>query len=92
MSHLKELLKTSVDKFKVSQDYIVKNYKYYLRKWAIKRIREKINDLGHKETDYTKEKMLEMIKKEEKRIIKDMGVQASLGSLLAMFGVSSFFK
>lgn len=89
---MKEILNKTLDKLKVSQDYIIKNYKYYLRKWAIKRIREKINDLGHKETDYTKEKMLEMIKKEEKKIIKDMGIQASLGSLLAMLGISSFFK
>ncbi len=89
---MKEILNKTLGKLKVSQDYIIKNYKYYLRKWAIKRIREKINDLGHKETDYTKEKMLEMIKKEEKKIIKDMGIQASLGSLLAMLGISSFFK
>ena len=89
---MKETINKALDKAKETQSFISTKYKYYLRKWAIKRVREKIKDLGHQENEYTKEKMLDLIKKEEKKIIKDMGLTVSLGTLASMFGINTFFR
>ena len=89
---MKIFLNKSFGKAKATQSFISTKYKYYLRKWAIKRVREKIKDLGHQENEYTKEKMLDLIKKEEKKIIKEMGLTLSLGTLASMFGINTFFR
>jgi len=89
---MKETINKTLDKAKATQSFISTKYKYYLRKWAIKRVREKIKDLGHQENEYTKERMLDLIKKEEKKIIKEMGLTLSLGTLASMFGINTFFR
>lgn len=87
---MKEIFRKTFDKIQVSQEYVVNKYKYYLRKLAIRNIREKIQDLQKKETDFTKEEMRKLIEKEEKRILKDMGVTVSLATLASLFGISTF--
>ena len=89
---MKETINKTLDKAKAAQSFISTKYKFYLRKWAIKRVREKIKDLGHQENEYTKERMLDLIKKEEKKIIKEMGLTLSLGTLASMFGINTFFR
>ena len=87
---MKEFLNKSLDKLKVSQDYIVTKYKYHLRKLAIKRVKEKLVEMKRDETDFTKDEMRTLIQKEEKKIIKDMGTSVSLTVLASMFGLSTF--
>ena len=87
---MKDFLNKSLDKLKLSQDYIVTKYKYHLRKLAIKRVKEKLVEMKRLETDFTKEEMRALIQKEEKKIIKDMGTSVSLTVLASMFGLSTF--
>ena len=42
------------------------------------------------ETDFTKDEMRVLIKKEEKKIIKSMGASVSLGVIASVFGLSTF--
>ena len=87
---MKDFFYKSLDKLKVSQDYIVTKYKYHLRKLAIKRVKEKLIEMKRLETDFTKEEMRALIQKEEKKIIRDMGTSVSLTVLASMFGLSTF--
>lgn len=87
---IKSLLSNSLNKLKVSQDYIVSKYKYHLRKLAIKRVKEKLIEMKRVETDFTKVEMRTLIEKEEKKILKDMGTSVSLTVLASMFGLSTF--
>ena len=87
---MKDFLNKSLDKLKLSQDYIVTKYKYHLRKLAIKRVKEKLVEMKRDETDFTKDEMRTLIQKEEKKIIKDMGTSVSLTVLASMFGLSTF--
>lgn len=87
---MKVFFNKSLDKLKLSQDYIVNKYKYHLRKLAISRVKEKLVEMKRLETDFTKDEMRTLIQKEEKRIIKDMGTSVSLTVLASMFGLSTF--
>ena len=87
---MKDFFNKSLDKLKISQDYIVTKYKYHLRKLAIKRVKEKLVEMKRTETDFTKDEMRALIQKEEKKIIKDMGTSVSLTVLASMFGLSTF--
>ena len=87
---MKVFFNKSLDKLKLSQDYIVNKYKYHLRKLAISRVKEKLVEMKRLETDFTKDEMRALIQKEEKRIIKEMGTSVSLTVLASMFGLSTF--
>ncbi len=64
--------------------------KKYIRKKAIENIREKLEFAQKKESDFTKEEMRKMIAKEEKKIIKSLGLRGGLTTILAMFGIANF--
>ena len=85
-----EFFNKSLDKLKVSQDYIVTKYRYHLRKLAIKKVKENLVEMKRVETDFTKNEMRVLIKKEEKKIIKSMGASVSLGVIASVFGLSTF--
>ncbi len=87
---IKQFFNKSLDKLKVSQDYIVSKYRYHLRKLAIKKVKEKLIEMKRVETDFTKDEMRVLIKKEEKKIIKSMGASVSLGVIASVFGLSTF--
>ena len=87
---MKNILNKSLDKLKISQDYIVTKYKYHLRKLAIKRVKEKLVEMKRLETDFTKDEMRDLIRREEKKVIKEMGTSVSLTVLASMFGLSTF--
>ena len=87
---IKQFFNKSLDKLKVSQDYVVSKYRYHLRKLAIKKVKEKLIEMKRVETDFTKNEMRVLIKKEEKKIIKSMGASVSLGVIASVFGLSTF--
>ena len=87
---ISKFLNKTLEKAKISQDYIITKYKYHLRKLAIKRVKEKLVEMKRVETDFTKDEMRVLIQKEEKKIIKDMGTSVSLTVLASMFGLSTF--
>lgn len=87
---MKNFFNKSVNKLKVSQDYIINKYRYHLRKLAIKKVKENLVEMKRVETDFTKDEMRVLIKKEEKKIIKSMGASVSLGVIASVFGLSTF--
>tara|TARA_B100001063_G_scaffold135362_1_gene126604 strand:- start:834 stop:1100 length:267 start_codon:yes stop_codon:yes gene_type:complete len=87
---MKEFLNKTLDKLKISQDYVVSKYRYHLRKLAIKKVKENLVEMKRVETDFTKDEMRVLIKKEEKKIIKSMGASVSLGVIASVFGLSTF--
>ena len=88
--NIKKIFKSSLNGVKISQEFIMKKYKYQLRKLAIKRIREKLIKLNQVETNYTKDEMRTVIQEEEKKILKDMGAKVSLTVLASLLGLSIF--
>ena len=42
-----------------------------------------------KESDFTKEQMRKMIAKEEKKIIKSLGITGAVTTILALFGITN---
>ena len=87
---MKKIFNKSLDKLKISQDYLVNKYRYHLRKVAIKKVKENLIEMKRVETDFTKDEMRVLIKKEEKKIIKSMGASVSLGVVASVFGLSTF--
>ena len=86
----KEITSASLDKSKEITDASIKYGKKFIRKKAIENIREKLEFAQKKESDFTKEQMREMIQKEEKKVIKNFGVNGALTTILALFGISNF--
>jgi len=73
-----------------AKDQSIKFGKKYIRKKALENIKEKLDFAQKKESDFTKEEMRNMIAKEEKKIIKSLGLRGGLTTILAMFGIANF--
>jgi len=73
-----------------AKDQSIKFGKKYIRKKALENIKEKLDFAQKKESDFTKEEMRKMIAKEEKKIIKSLGLRSGLTTILAMFGIANF--
>ena len=72
-----------------AKDQSIKFAKKYIRKKAIESIREKLEFAQKKESDFTKEQMRKMIAKEEKKIIKSLGLKGAFTTILALFGITN---
>ena len=72
-----------------AKDQSIKFGKKYIRKKAIESIREKLEFAQKKESDFTKEQMRKMIAKEEKKIVKSLGLNGALTTILALFGITN---
>ena len=72
-----------------AKDQSIKFGKKYIRKKAIESIREKLEFAQKKESDFTKEQMRKMIAKEEKKIIKSLGLKGAFTTILALFGITN---
>ena len=90
LQKLKNTVNSTLDKSKETVDGTVKYGKKLIRKKAIESIREKLEFAQKKENDFTKEEMRKMIAKEEKKIIKSLGLRSGLTTILAMFGIANF--
>ena len=90
LQKLKNTVNSTLDKSKETVDGTVKYGKKLIRKKAIESIREKLEFAQKKENDFTKEEMRKMIAKEEKKIIKSLGLRGGLTTILVMFGIANF--
>ena len=83
----KKAAEVSIDAGIKAKDQSIKFGKKYIRKKAIESIREKLEFAQKKESDFTKEQMRIMITKEEKKIIKSLGLKGAFTTILALFGI-----
>tara|TARA_B100001175_G_scaffold138847_1_gene117949 strand:+ start:266 stop:541 length:276 start_codon:yes stop_codon:yes gene_type:complete len=90
LDKIKKTANTTIDKSKEATDASIKYGKKLIRKKALETIREKLEFAQKKESDFTKEEMRKMIAKEEKKIIKSLGLRGGLTTILAMFGIVNF--
>ena len=86
----KKAAEVSIDAGIKAKDQSIKFGKKYIRKKAIESIREKLEFAQKKESDFTKEQMRKMIAKEEKKIIKSLGITGAVTTILALFGITNF--
>ncbi len=87
---IKDTANSTIEKSKEATDASIKYGKKIIRKKAIESIREKLDFAQKKESDFTKEEMRKMIAREEKKIIKSLGLRGGLTTILAMFGIANF--
>ena len=85
----KKAAEASIEAGLKAKDQSIKFGKKHIRKKAIDNIREKLEFAQKKESDFTKEQMRKMIAKEEKKIIKELGLRGGLTTILAMFGIAN---
>ena len=90
LNKIKDAANSTIEKSKDATDASIKYGKKLIRKKAIESIREKLEFAQKKESDFTKEEMRKMIAKEEKKIIKSLGLRGGLTTILAMFGIANF--
>ena len=90
LNKIKDAANSTIEKSKDATDASIKYGKKLIRKKAIESIREKLEFAQKKENDFTKEEMRKMIAKEEKKIIKSLGLRGGLTTILAMFGIANF--
>ena len=90
LDKFKDTANTTIEKSKEATEASIKYGKKLIRKKAIENIREKLEFAQKKESDFTKEEMRKMIAKEEKKIIKGLGLKGGLTTILAMFGIANF--
>ena len=90
LNKIKDTANTTIEKSKEATEASIKYGKKLIRKKAIESIREKLEFAQKKESDFTKEQMRKMIAKEEKKIIKGLGLKGGLTTILAMFGIANF--
>ena len=89
LDKIKDTANTTIEKSKEATDASIKYGKKIIRKKAIESIRDKLDFAQKKESDFTKEEMRKMIAKEEKKIIKELGLRGGLTTILAMFGIAN---
>ena len=86
----KKAAEVSIDAGIKAKDQSIKYGKKYIRKKALESIKEKLEFAQKKETDFTKEQMRKMIAKEEKKIIKSLGITGAVTTILALFGITNY--
>jgi len=86
----KKAAEVSMDAGIKAKEQSIKFGKKYIRKKAIESIREKLEFAQKKESDFTKEQMRKMIAKEEKKIIKSLGITGAVTTILALFGITNY--
>jgi hypothetical protein len=85
----KKAAEVSIDASIKAKDQSIKYGKKYIRKKALESIKEKLEFAQKKETDFTKEDMRNMIVREEKKIIKSLGITGAVTTILALFGITN---
>ena len=89
LDKFKDTANTTIEKSKEATEASIKYGKKLIRKKAIESIREKLEFAQKKESDFTKEQMRIMIAKEEKKIIKSLGLKGAFTTILALFGITN---
>ena len=89
LDKIKNTANSTLEKSKEATEASIKYGKKLIRKKAIENIKEKLEFAQKKESDFTKEQMRKMIAKEEKKIIKSLGLKGAFTTILALFGITN---
>ena len=76
-----------IEKTKSVKNLTIFQWKKFIKKRAIKRIKKNLKYLQKKEEDFTIEEMRELIAKEEKEVISQITTTVGISSILALLGI-----
>ena len=76
-----------VEKSKSVKNLTVFQWKKFIKKRALKRIKKNLKYLQKKEGDFTIEEMRELIAKEEKEVISQITTTVGISTVLALLGI-----
>ena len=76
-----------IEKSKSVKNLTVFQWKKFIKKRAIKRIKKNLKYLQKKEEDFTIEEMRELIAKEEKEVISQITTTVGISTILALLGI-----
>ena len=82
-----KITKGTVDATISTKDFMVKKWKRFIRKRALKRVEKLMAYAQKKPEDYTKEEMRKLIEKEEKEVITTLTATVGMGAVLTMLGI-----
>jgi len=76
-----------IEKTKSVKNLTIFQWKKFIKKRAIKRIKKNLKYLQKKEEDFTIEEMRELIAKEEKEVISQITTTVGISTILALLGI-----
>ena len=76
-----------IEKSKSVINLTVFQWKKFIKKRALKRIKKNLKYLQKKEEDFTIEEMRELIAKEEKEVISQITTTVGISTILALLGI-----
>jgi hypothetical protein len=76
-----------IEKTKSVKNLTIFQWKKFIKKRAIKRIKKNLKYLQKKEEDFTIEEMRELIAKEEKEVISQITTTVGISTVLALLGI-----
>ena len=76
-----------IEKTKSVKNLTIFQWKKFIKKRAIKRIKKNLTYLQKKEEDFTIEEMRELIAKEEKEVISQITTTVGISTVLALLGI-----
>jgi hypothetical protein len=76
-----------IEKSKSVKNLTVFQWKKFIKKRALKRIKKNLKYLQKKEGDFTIEEMRELIAKEEKEVISQITTTVGISTVLALLGI-----
>ena len=76
-----------IEKSKSVKNLTIFQWKKFIKKRAIKRIKKNLKYLQKKEEDFTIEEMRELIAKEEKEVISQITTTVGISTVLALLGI-----
>ena len=76
-----------IKKSKSVKNLTVFQWKKFIKKRALKRIKKNLKYLQKKEEDFTIEEMRELIAKEEKEVISQITTTVGISTVLALLGI-----
>jgi len=76
-----------IEKSKSVKNLTVFQWKKFIKKRALKRIKKNLKYLQKKEEDFTIEEMRELIAKEEKEVISQITTTVGISTVLALLGI-----
>jgi len=76
-----------IEKSKSVKNLTVFQWKKFIKKRALKRIKKNLKYLQKKEEDFTIEEMRELIAKEEKEVISQITTTVGISTILTLLGI-----
>lgn len=76
-----------IEKSKSVKNLTIFQWKKFIKKRALKRIKKNLKYLQKKEEDFTIKEMRELIAKEEKEVISQITTTVGISTILALLGI-----